>query len=150
VALAGSQLELQHVQRIKLTVVVASPMKYAVQLVQPALIAMMECVARRTLTALLKSLLLLHALILRCTCVPTTNRIFLVMSRTIRDIGVARLALSVSSARKPDLFAVPQSAATSPGRPCSVARPQLRRAPQPLHPPWAPPVVLAKLRAQDL
>ena len=58
------------------------------------------------------------------------------MSRTTQDIGVAQLALSVSSAQKPDLFAVRQTTAIPLGPLCLVARLQPRQAPPPLHPLW--------------
>ena len=73
------------------------------------------------------------ALILRGSCVRTINQIFLVMSRTTHYIGAARLAPSVSSARKPDSFAVLKTKATPLGRLCLVAKFQLRQAPTPLH-----------------
>ena len=55
------------------------------------------------------------------------------MSRTTHYIGAARLAPSVSSARKPDSFAVLKTKGTPLGRLCLVAKFQLRQAPTPLH-----------------
>ena len=63
------------------------------------------------------------------------------MSRTIQDIGAARLALSVSSAPRPDLFAVQQSAVMFPDRLCLAATLQPRQARPPLTPLKAPLVL---------
>ena len=63
------------------------------------------------------------------------------MFQMTQDIGVARLALSVSSALRTDLFAVQQSAVTFPDRLCLAATLQPKQARLPLTPLKAPLVL---------